>query len=231
MDKKKNSAVNEPCLSGRERDIKTLKAFLGCNLKNADAIFTQFEKLDGAKLYKGKIANERFLFRKGTREDAVTLVAHADTVFKGGTRFDYPSTSSRNQYANGLDFYSKYVLSTYNPPKSRPINTKQTIVSKMVKGQEILAGSNRDVGIGADDRAGCAILWLLQNSGHNLLVLDGEESGCLGARFLMKDHPEIRAEIEKSRFCIEFDRHGKEDYKCYEIPVEDKFKRYRLRQI
>ena len=35
-----------------------------------------------------------------------------------------------------------------------------------------------DEGIGADDRAGCAILWLLKDSGHSLLVTNGEEIGC-----------------------------------------------------
>ena len=35
-----------------------------------------------------------------------------------------------------------------------------------------------NIGLGADDRAGCAILWLLRNSGHSLLITDGEEDGC-----------------------------------------------------
>jgi|GEM_PF-1269055 len=171
-----------------ENDIKTLKAFLSQDLTKADAVFELFQKIDGAKLFEGKREGDRFLFKKGTRDDRVTLVAHADTVFIGGT--------------------------------------KQTIASKIVNGQEIISGTNPNVGIGADDRAGCAILWLLQNSGHNLLVLDGEETGCTGARYLMREQPDIKAEIEKSRFCLEFDRRGKDDYKCYEIPVPDKFKRY-----
>ncbi len=29
-------------------------------------------------------------------------------------------------------------------------------------------------GLGADDRAGCAILWLLRDLGHSLLITDGE---------------------------------------------------------
>ena len=36
----------------------------------------------------------------------------------------------------------------------------------------------------ADDRAGCAILWLLKDSGHSLLITDGEEDGKIGANYI-----------------------------------------------
>lgn len=86
---------------------------------------------------------------------------------------------------------------------------KQEIVSVMKDGQEWLVGKDKRVGIGGDCRAGCAILWLLNNSGHNILITDGEEYGKygmgLGVQFLIKEHPEIYKKINESNFLIEFD--------------------------
>ena len=47
------------------------------------------------------------------------------------------------------------------------------------------------VGIGADDRAGCAILYLLKNSGHSLLITNGEEIGCKAAHSIKNFHKEL----------------------------------------
>lgn len=81
-------------------------------------------------------------------------------------------------------------------------------------------------GIGADDRAGCAILWLLRNSGHSLLILDGEEYAQIGARHLKNDNPELFELINNHRYAIQFDRRGRSNYKCYDIPVSEEFKAY-----
>ena len=66
-------------------------------------------------------------------------------------------------------------------------------------------GTNPACGIGADDRSGCALLWAFKDSGHSLLVLDGEEKGKIGARYLRKSAPKIYREINHHRFMIEFD--------------------------
>ena len=50
-------------------------------------------------------------------------------------------------------------------------------------------------GLGADDRAGCAMLWLLKDLGHSLLVTNGEEDGQKGACWLMSDNKDISDEI------------------------------------
>jgi len=81
-------------------------------------------------------------------------------------------------------------------------------------------------GIGADDRAGCAILYLLKNSGHSLLILDGEEHGQLGAHFLQDNYPEIFEEINQHQYALQFDRQGNSDFKCYDIPVCSEFKQH-----
>ncbi len=80
-----------------------------------------------------------------------------------------------------------------------------------------------DCSIGADDRAGCAMLWLLRNSGHSLLILDGEEHGQIGAHYLSETNPQLFDEINGHSFMIQLDRRGKDDFKCYDLPVTDKF--------
>ena len=59
------------------------------------------------------------------------------------------------------------------------------------------------LGIGADDRVGCAILWDLKDLGHSLLILTGEESGCLGSSWLMENRY-FEEEINKHQFAIQF---------------------------
>jgi hypothetical protein len=75
---------------------------------------------------------------------------------------------------------------------------------------------NKHMGIGADDRAGCAMLWELRNFGHSLLIPCGEESGCVGSRFLMrqKEWPKIIAE---HNFAIEMDRMNARDLVFYDV--------------
>jgi len=81
-------------------------------------------------------------------------------------------------------------------------------------------------GIGADDRAGCAILWLLRDYGHALLVPDGEEGGLIGSRWLMDANPDIAGELNRDhQFMIEFDRQHPREFKCYEVGT-DAFRAY-----
>ena len=63
-------------------------------------------------------------------------------------------------------------------------------------------------GIGADDRAGCAMLWALRNSGHSLLVVDGEERGKFGAKFLRKKNKKLFRKLNRHRFMMELDWSG-----------------------
>jgi hypothetical protein len=81
-------------------------------------------------------------------------------------------------------------------------------------------------GFGADDRAGCAILWLLKDLGHSLLITSGEEQGQIGSNFIMNENPDIANEINNEhQFIIQFDRRGSKDYKCYDVGT-DEFRKY-----
>lgn len=71
-------------------------------------------------------------------------------------------------------------------------------------------GSNEEVGLGADDRAGCALLWLLKDSGHSLLILDGEEHGHFGAMLLRKTNKRLMREINRHGYMISLDLPGKD---------------------
>ena len=72
----------------------------------------------------------------------------------------------------------------------------------------IYASGNEACGIGADDRAGCAMAWALRDSGHSLLILDGEEKGKVGARYLKKAHKKLFREINRHNFILELDWAG-----------------------
>ena len=92
----------------------------------------------------------------------------------------------------------------------------------------IIRSGTPGIGIGADDRAGCAIVWLLRNSGHSLLITCGEETGQIGARFLMthESNRDIREAIqEEHQFVVEFDRRNGTDFKCYDVGT-DPFREY-----
>lgn len=91
------------------------------------------------------------------------------------------------------------------------------VEQEIVRDSIFFKGTNSQVGIGADDRAGCAILWLLRNSGHSLLITDGEEHGRQGARWLMTEHTDIAERINSHQFMVEFDRKNATEYKCYEV--------------
>ena len=90
----------------------------------------------------------------------------------------------------------------------------------------IYRGTNENASFGADDRSGCAILWLLREMGHSLLILDGEEHGQIGAHYLADTNPELFNEINDHSFIIQFDRRGSNDYRYYRIPVTDEFVEY-----
>ena len=81
-------------------------------------------------------------------------------------------------------------------------------------------------GLGADDRAGCAIVWLLRDLGHSLLITDGEEHGQIGSCWLMEENADIANKINADhQFAVQFDRKNGQDFKCYDVGT-DKFRCY-----
>ncbi|MBQ4071234.1 MAG: hypothetical protein IJD51_02305 [Clostridia bacterium] len=87
----------------------------------------------------------------------------------------------------------------------------------------VFSGKSRECGIGADDRAGCAMLWMLRDSGHSLLLVDGEECGQIGSNHIRSDYPEIFDELNGHSYMIQLDRREHRNYKVYNLPVSDEF--------
>jgi len=85
----------------------------------------------------------------------------------------------------------------------------------------IYSKNNSDVGLGADDRAGCAILWILKESGHSILVTDGEEHGSKGSNWLINNNSDIADKINSHQFMIQLDRGNSNDYKCYSVGSDE----------
>jgi len=76
------------------------------------------------------------------------------------------------------------------------------------------------VGIGADDRAGCAILWNLRRLGHSILIPNAEEKHCVGSQFLLKQEG-WREVINDHQFAIQFDRMNGRDIVTYDVGTND----------
>ena len=81
---------------------------------------------------------------------------------------------------------------------------------------------NEEFGLGADDRAGCAMLWLLKDLVHSLLVTNGEEHGQTGSSWLKSHNKHIYNEINRDhQFVMEFDRRNGGDFKCYDVGTDE----------
>lgn len=80
---------------------------------------------------------------------------------------------------------------------------------------------NADAGsiLGADDRAGCAMAFILgAMQGHGVLVTDGEEEGQIGAEAVGWWCGELFEELQVNyQFMVEFDRRESRNFKCYDV--------------
>ena len=88
-----------------------------------------------------------------------------------------------------------------------------------------------DAGIGADDRAGCAVLWALRDSGHSLLIVDGEEHGKIGAAYIRKNLPRLFGELNRHRYMIQFDWAMTDICLYNHVNITPKFERYIEQQL
>ena len=90
----------------------------------------------------------------------------------------------------------------------------------------VIRGADPTLGLGADDRAGCAILRLLADSGHSLLVLDGEEYGSVAAHHIRETMPCLFDELNAHSYVVEVDRRMDGNYKVYDLPVTQEFRAF-----
>jgi hypothetical protein len=85
-------------------------------------------------------------------------------------------------------------------------------------------GSGR--GLGADDRVGIAMIWMMRKSGHSILITDGEERGGIGAKAAGR---ELAKEIGEHQFAIEIDRNFDQEMVFYQVGTQA-FKEYMVEQ-
>ena len=90
----------------------------------------------------------------------------------------------------------------------------------------LFKGTNSECGIGADDRAGCAMLWALRDCGHTLLLVNGEEKGKRGAKFLRKSNPTLFRFLNRHQFMIELDWRGTELCLFNQVDYTNRFYKY-----
>ena len=90
----------------------------------------------------------------------------------------------------------------------------------------IFKSANPDCGIGGDDRAGCAMLWALRNSGHTILLVNGEEKGKHGAKYLKKSNPALFRQLNQHRFMIELDWQGTGGCLYHQVDYTKQFHAY-----
>lgn len=85
----------------------------------------------------------------------------------------------------------------------------------------IIRSADPQTGFGADDRAGCALAWLLHHElGHAVLITDGEEQRGKGSAWLMEapENRDIAAAVNRDHaFLVQFDRRNDRDFKCYDV--------------
>ena len=102
--------------------------------------------------------------------------------------------------------------------------TGKELEQEIVRDGDYFKGAKSGCGIGADDRAGCAMLWLLRNSGHSILITDGEDKkhftrqpGLLGSKWLKNFNTDILERLNSHQFMIQLDKKDSTDFKCYDV--------------
>jgi hypothetical protein len=129
-------------------------------------VLDKFQGIPGS--YSEGTGQQRFVYIPGSRKDRVLLVAHADTVW--------------HWFENGGD--SGIQLKYEGDIITSAIADKEFVITyRKSKRKDTIKG----IGTGADDRAGCHILWQLRNLGHSLLITSGEEQGCISTHRMMGD--------------------------------------------
>jgi len=175
---------------------ETLELYLAIDLSSAMPVLERFAKINGAMAVFDGGKNN-FVYVPGTRKDRVLLVAHADTVWD-----------------------SAYC------PTMREFIQQVIFEDGVYRGAIHKCGNEHDIGLGADDRSGCAMLELLKDSGHSLLVLDGEEHWPHASMYLRREYPMLFRELNEHAYAIQLDRCNSTDFKCYDIPVSEEFKSF-----
>lgn len=100
------------------------------------------------------------------------------------------------------------------------------VESTLVYEDDRVVSGSETVGIAADDRAGCALAWLLRDSGHSLLILDGEEKGHRAAKYIVREHKALLKELNRHAYMLALDFPGADRCHYHGIPNRKRFCKY-----
>jgi len=182
------------------KDLDVLEEFLNMSVFSADPVFEKFQTDENGRIF--NVNGNKCYFKPGTRNDRILIIAHADTVWD-------------ERYGR----FTNYIFD--EDKKSKTKGKKVKIEQKPVKQTEsYMYSDSNEIGIGADDRAGAAIAWLLKDSGNSILITDKEEIGAHSARSLIEDK-NFREIIKSHRFILQFDLKGDKNFKCYNVGSRD----------
>lgn len=177
-------------------ELDILREFLEFPLTNTDAIMQRFANEPNA-IYRANPNNrlQSFVYIPGTRSNKVVLLAHADTKW--------------DEHYRGNEKLEEWA------PKERIHYDPKTSTFR---------SRHPEMGLGADDRAGCAMCWILRSLGHSILITGSEEHGQIAANWLMTDpqNQDIADELNHAhQFMIQLDRRNQTDYKVYSVGTEE----------
>lgn len=133
----------------------------------------------------------------------------------GKERFLYIEGKRKNKVL--LIAHVDTVYDTYwgYPPKKHQVLEEKGIVKAVDENEAPQL-------LGADDRAGIAMLWIFKDSGHSLLITDGEEHGRIGSNWLISENKDIADSINQNhQFLIQLDRRNRTDFKCYDVGTDE----------
>jgi hypothetical protein len=186
-----------------QTEFEVLSEFLNFALQRTDEIFEKFTGLQGAKMeIDPNNPLHQYCYIPGSRENRVLLIAHADTYWDENYFPDY-----------------------HDVDPSNPDILRNHRIRFDSENHEFIS-EDEIVGLGADDRAGCAFLWLLRELGHSFLIVSGEEHGQQTSHWIMDTQPSLADEINQNhQFLVQLDRRNEANFKCYDVGTEE-FREY-----
>lgn len=184
------------------KELETLEEFLNMSVFSTDEVFAKFQTDNGGEIL--NINGQKCYYKPGTRNDKILLIAHADTVWD-------------KRYSN----FTNYIFDENEKSKKTSKPKRKKLEQKPIKqSKSLFYSGSEDIGLGADDRAGAAICYLLKDTGNSILITDKEEIGAVGARSIMDDK-KFREIIRNHRYILQFDLRGNKQFKCYNVGSMD----------
>lgn len=181
-----------------EKVVSVCKEYLGLLMEyTEDETFDLFAQLPGA------IVHNDFVYVPGKRsvEDGrVLLVAHCDKAY------DNPCSVLWDN--DGVAYLDQTGL-----PAVEPVSYKINGKTSYYKRQPFAC-------LGADDRVGCAMMYLLKDTGHSILITRGEESGGIGAS-AASDCGYIAEDLQAHSFMVQVDRRGSGEFVTYGLETPE----------